>query len=374
MNLSYWEKTSFIHYDVIIIGGGLVGLSTAASIKEKAKHKRVLVLERGLLPSGASTKNAGFACVGSLTEVLDDLNTLSENEAIKLVNLRKNGLAKLRKRLGDANIGYQQNGSYELIGEHELNAINELKHINNLLYTSLQTNAFELADEKINQFQFDKNYCRHLIQNTCEGEINTGMMMRSLVDYCLAQGIEIKTGAEIKSYEEINHEVHVQLSNNELKFIAHQLIICNNAFAKQLLPMLNISPGRGQVLITKPIHNLAFKGIFHFDKGYYYFREIDGRILFGGGRNLDFEGEKTITFGDNSKIQEKLIHILKTIIAPNHQVEVDYWWSGIMAFGENKFPIVRQISAQVYVGVRMGGMGVAIGSETGEQLASMSLA
>jgi glycine/D-amino acid oxidase-like deaminating enzyme len=373
MNLSYWEKSSFINYDIIIIGGGLVGLSTAISIKEKAKQKRVLVLDRGIFPSGASTKNAGFACVGSLTEILDDLATLPETKAIELVNMRKNGLTKLRQRLGDSNIGYEQNGSYELIGEKELEAINEIKHINNLLYASLKSNAFELADEKIEAFKFDKNYCRHLIRNTCEGEINTGKMMRSLIDCCLVHGIEIKTGVDVSCFEEKKDGVHVKLNNHDIKLVAQQLVICNNAFAKKLLPKVDVTPGRGQVLITKPIPNLSFKGIFHFDKGYFYFREIEGRILFGGGRNLDFEGETTTEFGANAKIQEKLIHILKTVVAPHHVVEVDYWWSGIMAFGTNKFPIVERISSHVYAGVRMGGMGVAIGSETAEQLANLVL-
>jgi gamma-glutamylputrescine oxidase len=192
-----------------------------------------------------------------------------------------------------------------------------------------------------------------------------------LIDCCLVHGIEIKTGVDVSCFEEKKDGVHVKLNNHDIKLVAQQLVICNNAFAKKLLTKVDVTPGRGQVLITKPIPNLSFKGIFHFDKGYYYFREIEGRILFGGGRNLDFEGETTTEFGANAKIQEKLIHILKTVVAPHHVVEVDYWWSGIMAFGTNKFPIVERISSHVYAGVRMGGMGVAIGSETAEQLANL---
>ena len=29
--------------------------------------------------------------------------------------------------------------------------------------------------------------------------------------------------------------------------------------------------------------NLKIKGSFHYEKGYYYFRNIDNRILLGGG-------------------------------------------------------------------------------------------
>lgn len=68
--LSYWERASFIAYDFIIVGGGIVGFSTAISLKEKHPLASVLVVEASFLPSGASTKNAGFACVGSLSEIL----------------------------------------------------------------------------------------------------------------------------------------------------------------------------------------------------------------------------------------------------------------------------------------------------------------
>src|SRR5688500_13998095 len=101
MMISYWEKQSLLQYDIIIVGSGLVGLSTAISIKERQPAKRVLVIERGILPTGASTKNAGFACIGSLTEILDDLRNMTEREVLELVQLRHDGLRRLRERLGD---------------------------------------------------------------------------------------------------------------------------------------------------------------------------------------------------------------------------------------------------------------------------------
>ncbi|MBK8328991.1 MAG: hypothetical protein IPL09_05865 [Bacteroidetes bacterium] len=50
-------------------------------------------------------------------------------------------------------------------------------------------------------------------------------------------------------------------------FKGNRLLVCVNAFGTDLLPELDVKPGRGQVLITKPIEGLKFKGIFHFDKG-----------------------------------------------------------------------------------------------------------
>lgn len=373
--LSYWEQQSFIHYDHIIVGGGIVGLSTAIELRERFPNTRILVLERGLLPTGASTRNAGFACMGSVTELLDDLEIMSEAEVCQLFESRKKGLEKLRKRLGDATIGYQASGSYELISEEEIEAIEKIDYLNQLLFPITQRAAFKRADEKISHFGFSQKHVKGLIENTCEGAIHTGKMMRALTDFALHSGIEIKTGAEVQRFEEQKDKVIVEIGNEfskeHLTLQSKAIILCTNAFTNILLPNEDIKPGRGQVLITKPIAGLKWKGIYHFDKGYYYFREIDGRILIGGGRNLDFDGEATTNFELNNIIQNELENKLSEMIIPDLSFEVDLRWTGIMAFGTTKQPIVKAFSDKVFGAFRLGGMGVALGSEVAGLVANM---
>jgi len=368
---SYWEQQSFTHYDYIIIGSGIVGLSAAVELKEQNPHASVLVLERGLLPTGASTRNAGFACMGSLTELLDDLENNDEASVIALFEERKKGLEKLRDRLGDGRIGYKANGSYELINADELPVLEMMNRMNELLRPVTGQASFRLANEKIETFGFAKDYTEALIENTCEGELNTGMMIRALIDLALSMGAEIKTGADVHRFEESNQHVAVIVGDPFRKehwsITCNKLLICTNAFTKKLLPDEDITPGRGQVLITKPIAGLKFKGIYHFDKGYYYFREIDGRVLFGGGRNLDFAGETTEQFVLSELIQNKLEQKLRDIILPGTPFEIEMRWAGIMAFGNHKGPIVKAFSDRVFGAFRMGGMGVALGSRTAEK-------
>lgn len=133
----------------------------------------------------------------------------------------------------------------------------------------------------------------------------------------------------------------------------------------------NIVPARAQVLVTKPIDNLKVKGTFHLEQGYYYFRNIDQRILIGGGRNLDFKSESTMEFGQTSIVQSKLEDLLKNTIIPNINFEIDYSWSGIMGIGNKKKPILKQLSNNVSCGIRLGGMGVAIGASVGRDLADL---
>ncbi len=375
--LSFWEKQSFLHYDYIIIGSGIVGLSCAASIMEKNKKAKVLVLERGLFPTGASTKNAGFACFGSLTEILSDLTLMTEDQVINLVQERYHGLERLRKRLGDKAIDYKQYGGYELISEKEMPAIKQLEAVNKLLKPMFKKSVYELKNGKINSFGFDKENVKALIFNQFEGQIDTGKMMKSLLRYVQERGVTVLNNCEVSHFEnvennsKVNAYVNNRLSNESVAFSARKLIICTNAFTTQFFPDLDIMAGRGQVLLTEPIKNLKFKGIFHLDEGYYYFRNYGKRVLLGGGRNLDFHGENTTEINTTEKIMSHLEHILRTVILPKQDFTIAHRWAGIMAFGADKQPIIKFHSPNILLAVRMGGMGVAIGSQVGERVSKL---
>jgi hypothetical protein len=368
MNLSYWEKKSFFGVqDLIIVGSGIVGLSAALHFKRVLPKKSVLVIDAGIVPQGASTKNAGFACIGSAGELLSDLLNYDEETVFTLVERRKKGLDLLRATLGDDAIAYEHFGGYEIFENEELylKVVEKIGYFNKKLHKITNNDAtFTLVDEQISNFGLKG--VKHLIKNNCEGQIDTGKMMCALMDKAREVGVQIMLGTRIKEVIENELETGVLLEEG-IKINAHQLLICTNGFAGQLLPELNVVPARAQVLVTSPIKNLKLKGSFHYDEGFYYFRNIDNRILLGGGRNLDFEGERTTEFGNTPLIIEKLKSMLDEMIIPNQAYEIEHVWSGIMAFGENKNPIVKQVSNNIYCAVRLGGMGVAIGSLVGKE-------
>ncbi len=150
-----------------------------------------------------------------------------------------------------------------------------------------------------------------------------------------------------------------------------QLLVCTNAFARQLLPQLDIEPARGQILVTSPIDQLPFKGTFHFEEGYYYFRDLGDRVLLGGARNKAFAAEQTDEMTITDSIQEELERFLRETILPGRSYHIEHRWSGIMAMGGDKQPIIRPINDHVFCAVRMSGMGVALAPMIGEKIASL---
>ncbi len=369
MQLSYWEiKNWFSNVDYTIVGSGIVGLHTAIRLRERFPKAKILILERGVLPQGASTKNAGFACFGSVSEIISDLNSHSEEEVIQLIQKRYSGLQLLRKNLGDDAIDYKPFGGYEaFLREDEAffnTCISKIPFINDIVRPIFKSEVYSKISDR---FGFKKTF-EHLIFNEFEGQIDTGNMMQALLKKAIQNDILILNNQTVSEHQELNDGV--EIVTNDVSFKTKKLLFTTNGFAATLTKN-EVKPARAQVLITKPIENLHIKGTFHLDQGYYYFRNINNRILFGGGRNLDFEGETTTELETTEIIQNRLEDLLKNVILPGTHFEIEHRWSGIMGIGNSKKPIVQQLSNNVYCGVRMGGMGVAIGSLIGKELADL---
>ncbi len=374
--LSYWERESFFRdIDLAVIGSGIVGLNAALRARELAPAARIAVLERGPLPLGASTRNAGFACFGSVSELLDDMDKQGEDAVWALVERRWRGLQRLRQRLGDSRIRYEGLGGFELFRpeEEEMAArcAEAIPRFNRQVrpITGLPE-TYRLANSRIAEFGI--RGASQLIWNAGEGQIHTGEMAKALQEMALQAGIAIFHGLRVEALEEIPSGVEIQTAYG-WSFRAGRALIATNGFAPQLLPELSVRPARNQVLITTPVAGLRIRGCFHYDCGYYYFRNIDNRILLGGGRNLDEAGETTDEFGTTPLIRGALLRLLHETILPGQPVDVEGWWSGILGLGHQKSPIIRQVSPHIVAAVRLGGMGVAIGALVGEEGAELAM-
>ena len=380
-NFSYWEKTSFFQdVDFLIVGSGLVGLNTAITLKQQYPKARVLILERGILPTGASTKNAGFACIGSASEIIADLQQHPAHSVWQLVAQRYEGLNRLRQRLGDSILDFESKGNYEIFtqaqGELFEKCLAEMPYLNQQLsHTIGKRDVFkEKTRFDIQSLGLNPDKIQGLIWNKAEGSLNTGKMMQALLQMAYHLKVEILNGITVTGIEEIENHAIV-ISHEIPKILAKQVIIATNAFAKDLLPQLPIVAVRNQVFVTSAIKDLKIKGCFHSEQGYIYFRNLpDNRLLIGGARHKALVAETTAAFGENPFLEDYLYDFLKKEILPEHTAfTFEHKWSGILGMGESKMPIIKRHSPHITVAARLGGMGVAIGILIAEKAASIAL-
>jgi len=373
VDISIWEQeTFFAHQDVVIIGSGFVGLWSALFLKKKNPHFKITVVDRGIIPTGASTRNAGFACFGSLSELVWDAQTMGTDNMLALVEKRFKGLERIQKYFGEKVIDFSLCGGYELyeeLGSGPSKLKENISYLNSLLKPITGSKkTYKLADEKINAFGFGKT--AHLVENRLEGYLHSGKLLQALLQKVQGLGVNVFNGLQVTNVDESYDQVTIHTAQT-FPLTASKVLLCTNAFTKHLLPDIDIVPARGQVLLTSPIKKLPFNGTFHADEGFYYFRNLGDRVLLGGARNKAFEAETTEAMETSSTIQQELETYLDEVILPHYhnQYIVENRWSGIMAFGKEKMPIAKQLSTRLFCAVRMSGMGVALAPVIAKEMA-----
>ncbi|MEP7278986.1 MAG: FAD-dependent oxidoreductase [Bacteroidota bacterium] len=374
---SIWERETFYaHRDIIIAGSGLVGLWSAYYLKKMAPKARILILERGTIPAGASTRNAGFACIGSATELLADARKEGEQNMLELVAMRYEGLSRIQKAFSKKEIEYERHGGYELITDSQYSKLKQLKNDLGWLNITLRRaikdqKTFRVADKKIKNFGFKQT--SHLIESRAEAQLHPGKLVQALLKKVEGMGVQVLTQTTVKSFQRTNNKIDIQTSL-PLPLSADQFLICTNGFASQLLPQIDVRPVRGQVLVTSPIRKLPFKGVFHFNEGFYYFRHMPGnRVLLGGARNQALAAENTCEPATTNGIQNALEDFLRDVVLPKQKYSIEHRWGGIMGMGSNKFPVIKRIEPNAFCAVRMSGMGVALSPVTGDIVARQML-
>ncbi|MCC6838792.1 MAG: FAD-binding oxidoreductase [Flavobacteriales bacterium] len=369
---SIWETRSFSNgADLVVVGAGITGLFTAWHARRRRPSRKVVVLERGPHPAGASVKNAGFACFGSPSQLLSDLEHEGEAIALHRVEERWRGLQELRATLGDEAIGFAPVGGYEVFRPDDAlytRVAGRFDALNAALHGIFGRDVYSWADGRTASLGLRAG---HLAFNPLEGAVDSGLLMRRLLDLAREAGVEVRFNTAVEGWEEQAQGVELLLHGGQ-RLRAEQAVIATNGYSRGLLPQIDVVPGRGQVLLTSPIGGLRLKGTFHLDEGYYYFRDLDGRVLLGGGRNLDKAGETTEEDATTPRIQDALEELLRRTILPDTPFRIEQRWSGIMGFRPNGGPaVVERLSPHVVVAAGLGGIGVAIGIRVARHAAEL---
>lgn len=354
---SYWDKTQF---DIAIIGAGITGSMVAFFLEKKYPSLKIALIDAHPSPYGATTRNAGFACYGSLSEYIDDAKKHGEDYAISLMQNRREGLQILKDILPAEEMDWKNEGGSELFLESETALFEYCLHIRENLNKNLSNSTskpFKLILDPFKELGLNKDI--KVVYNQDESSIHSGLMLRN-IQRRLTQVHKI-FGCQVNQLSP--HQNGVDIFTNHFQLYAGKVLVSTNAMAKKLLPGLDVLPNRGQILVTSPINSVNIKGNIHYQEGYYYARQLgDKRILIGGGRNVDAKNEQTDGMETTPIIQTAIENVLQEAILPhNTNYSIDYRWAGLMGFGSKneKTPLVGS-EGNIHHIVRLGGMGIAL--------------
>jgi glycine/D-amino acid oxidase-like deaminating enzyme len=373
VNLSYWDSRHVsMTMDVIIVGAGITGLSCALRINQLRPDLRIRIIDKHHLTRVASTRNAGFVCFGSLTEIQDDIEQYGSDVAYDLVERRFKGIQLVKKTFPHALIDYHHTGGFELLDSDQWKGSelrDQMDAINNDLLPIIGQEVFSLVSKHDHESPFNKKM--QLIKNPHEGQLNPSLFVRQLAMKLPSTHTEILAGVEFVSHH-VEHD-HLRLKTSWGTMKARQVILATNGLTDALGLMHDeIKPARNLVMVSEKM-DLGFKGVYHAEKGYIYFRNIGDRLLIGGGRHWDKNAEYVLDLGENAMIKSKLKDYVKETIFPGGPVvDFSYQWSGIMGMTQNKAPIIRKLEDRLFLVAGFGGMGVALGMHSGFRIAEMA--
>ena len=361
---SYWEQTTFLRSpDVVVVGAGLTGLQAALALKKSQPKCDVLVIERAPIPRGASTRNAGFACFGGPTELLADMDAYGTESTLKTVRERYAGIRALEENYAGRGIDWAKNGGYEVIDEAPVAEMvrARLPELNALL--AEVTGVGETWRHQATPYLYGSTLaCFH---NPFEAQLHPGKLVSLLLADCHRAGVRFLFGCEVDHLGAAAGAVTLEGAGWG-SIVAKQALVTVNAFARKLLPAdfpEEIRPVRNQILLSKPLPDFKLRGCYHYHEGYVYFRNVgEDRLLIGGARHRAGASSETAAFGPNGVPEAYLLEKLNQWLPGRQWTDEDFpvRWSGIIAQGDGKSPVLRYASEGVLVAGRLAGMGVAL--------------
>lgn len=371
MEAPYPSLTEDITVDACVVGGGIAGMAAAFWL-QVAGVNNVAVLDRRRVASGASGRNAGFV-MAVAPENFPKSEDPAEKETARRIwaftaenqRLMEETLQKLEVEAEYRRLGSLGLAAYPAEWER-IKATTDVAHEAGLQVDILERD--DLPSKWLKEHYFGGAWYPD------NAEIDPVLFVRGIASWLADRGVRVFETSPVDAIEEDGKGWRLETRGQKIK--AQDLVIATNAYTFEILPGLGsiIKPTRGQVLATSPIEVPVAGCPVYANDGYQYWRQTAaGRLLVGGWRNLDIEGEIGTSEDLSPRIQQELERVANGLFgAP---VDVQYRWSGIMGFTPDRRPLVGPLPGRHNAVISAGysGHGLAMALHASKHAVDMLL-
>lgn len=368
MTTPYWQrkkhrKNSIVNTNILIIGGGFVGLSIAYWLKEMNPDINVAILERSFCGSGASGRNAGFLTKGSAAFYHGLFSVWGSEKASEIYNFASDSIDLLHRNILNScsEIKYQKTFSSTLFRNEE--QLLKLEKFNpeqlNFVFKTAKDLPLELRSSFLCSYESSSEY-----------SVNPFNLLTVLKGITKSRGVKIFENNA--AFEIIDENV---LTETAL-FKADKIILALNGYSSEFHPAFKdlIFPRRAQMLAVKIDSPYKLSGLYYDPADKVYWRKVDENVIvIGGKRLLDEKGEVGVFEKNSPLIQHEIEKYLKDQLKINFKIISR--WSGIMGFTKHELPIVDRLKTHrnVFVAAGFSGHGMGFGFKSGKEMAELLL-
>lgn len=335
MTQSFWqdfelktETTKLKNYDYVIVGGGIAGLSTAYWLQKKDPQLKIGIIEKSKIGFGASGRNAGFVTCGSTEHFIKLKDQFGLEKAVEIWKFSEDNRKLLQEHIIEDKadeLDFKITGSCTVAANSERWAYyQDIAKVMRAQNVDVYEVNSDLMDRDFGVTGFEGG-----IVYSGDGYIHPIKLLNAILNKV---NVHIHEFTEVQSVVKNNNGYTVKTDKEEIQ--AEKVVITVNAYLPLVNPKFSslIVPGRGQILLTKPLPQFV-KGPCYLTKHLCYFRQLPtGELLIGGFRNLDAETEKTHADNTTEIIQQSLFNFVKNHFRLGAQAQIARQWAGIMGY------------------------------------------
>ena len=371
MTTSFWQQVrreQETAYDVIVVGGGIVGCSTAYWLHRQQPSLRVAILEARTLGAGASGRNAGFVLQGAHADYRSDMDRYGERTARRLWNFTRANRDLLAEELCETAFDWDSDGSLTAAGSAE-----ERERLRAGLspLRAAGAPAVYLDSEETNARLGASGFCGGLF-------VTTGAVVNPLR---LVRHVAAQSEADVHPQHPVEH-IHwrnpgVRVDTPGRRFRADRVVLALGPSLPDLVPAASsfVRPVRAQMLATAPADASHTPVPVYSHYGGFYARQLeDGRVLAGGGRHQHRDAEETSADATTPAVQATIERYLHTYFPWTRSLSIEQRWSGTMGFSPDGRPVVGHLPEhpEGLFATGFTGHGMGYGFRMGRLLATLA--
>jgi glycine oxidase len=314
--------------EVLIIGGGVIGLSIARELHKKGVNE-ITILERSALGQESSFAAAGMLAPNAETDKADDFfHFCSESNRLYLQFAEElyaeTGIDIELEKSGTLYLAFTEADVREIRHrfEWQRKADFDIEHLSPTEVHKLEP----FVSPDLREALFFPN----------DWQVENRKLLAALKKYAESNVFEIVENAEVKSLSVKDGNVY-GVQTDEQKFAAKKVILTTGAWTSLIkadgFAMPQVKPIRGQIISFKTAKRL-FQRVIYSPRGYLVPR-LDGRIL--AGATVEDSGfDKSNTESGVEFLRDAALEIAPSLV----NLELNEKWAGLRPFATDGLPIL----------------------------------